>query len=154
MIVLALLITVSYSVLFGFLVYGNVGLYYAVNGCGEEQVYNEDWPVFNKECPVYIGDFNAYTTRLFWLSAFACLVTGPVSIINYEMYKRALKASISVAYSEDFDHASRTPFFFCCEKRGKRGQSIIGRYSRQEMALFLLNAGYKGRKYAEENANR
>ena len=41
MIVLALLITVSYSVLFGFLVYGNVGLYYAVKGCGEEQVYNE-----------------------------------------------------------------------------------------------------------------
>ena len=78
---------------FAFLLYGNMGVYYAINGCGEDKVYNLG------DCPVYIADFDNYCYQLMWATIIAELVTGPVALTNAVGYRKIMSASIELAQS-------------------------------------------------------
>jgi len=90
------LVILFYPSFFGYLLYGNIGLHYAVNGCGEDKIYTED-------CPVYIEDFDLYLTRLMWASVVVIFMTAWPAILNFVVYRLLFKASISVAEAEDPD---------------------------------------------------
>ena len=78
---------------FAFLLYGNMGVYYAINGCGEDTVYNLG------DCPVYIADFDNYCFQLMWATIIAELVTGPVALFNAVGYRKIMLASMELAES-------------------------------------------------------
>ena len=78
---------------FAFLLYGNMGVYYAINGCGEDKVYNLG------DCPIYIADFDIYCYQMMWALIIAELVTGPVALSNAVGYRKIMVASMELAES-------------------------------------------------------
>ena len=94
-ILLTIVMIIVFTGFFAFLLYGNMGVYYATNGCGEDKVYDLG------DCPVYIADFDLYVFRLMWATIVAELVTGPVAFTNAVIFRKIMSASMEIAKSNE-----------------------------------------------------